>query len=492
MIKQFFKTQRLFLICITILIIYSSLSIFLNLAYLNNDSILYLRQAHGFIEDKNLALSIYNWPFFSIYIFFTSYLTGLNENYSARVLIFILSSISLFFSLMIGKNNKTNNKGNSFLIIATIFFLSSSIIFNKYLPMIIRDHGLVSFIMISLFFYTRWLDYKKIYFLLFSFFSLLIASTFRPEAISYLLIFFIFSYFVNKIYFINILKFLIVLFMIFVIFFIYYIDSSFLIDSHFTNLTKRFFSIFDNILKPIPIYSGDLWLQKLIESNNLFLKFILLLSIFIKKIFIATWIYLLVLFVLRKHIFDVIYKNKLLLLIISFILFNLLLTFVNFIATYVFSTRYLLLSFYLIPILLSLLIVEIVNYKNLKLFINLKSFKLSLIHLTFVIIIISIFFNFFNLKKNDSYEYVAGKWIRDNIGYENVFFNDRKIAYYVQGKFIDKFSLNQSILLNYDYFVFKNITSNEEKLFDSGYQIIKSFPTDERPKVVIYKRRANY
>ena len=494
MINKFFKKQRVFLICITTLIIYSSLSIFLNLTYLNNDSILYLRQAHNFFEDKTSALNIYNWPFFSIYIFLTSYLTGLNEVYSAKVLIFGFSILSLLFSLMIGKNiNNSIIKKNSFLIIATIFFLSSSLIFNKYLPMIIRDHGMVGFTIISLFLYIKWLDCKKNLLLLLSIFSLCIASTFRPEAITYLLVFSFFSYFENKIFFIRLLKFLIATFILFVIFHNYFIHSINLTDSHFVYLVNRFFSIFDHVLNPIPIYSNDLWLQKLIDSNNLSLKFILLLFIFIKKIFFATWIYLLVLFLLRKQIYNVISKNKLLLLIISFIIFNLLLTSLNFIATYVISTRYLLLSFYLLPVLLSLLTVEIINYKNLKLFINLKSFRPNLKYFTFIVIIFSIFYSTFNLKKNDSYELVVGKWIKENIdGYENVYFNDRKIAYYVQDKFVKKINLSKSTLLNYDYFVFKNITLNDEKIFDSSYQIIKSFPNDERPKVVIYKRQTNY
>lgn len=498
MIKYFYKNKE-FIISYSILLFFSFISIYLNNGHLNNDAILYLRQANEFVYNFEEALNIYQWSFYSFLISVIHKITNLTIYNSALLINFLMIQFLFIFYLLVTFHISKNKK---IFFLSTLILLSSCSIFNVYLPMIIRDHGMWLFFILSLLVMNFWLHTQKPILIFLTLIFILIGFMFRPEIIIYLISFpiFLLMFYQSKlkIFFKQIIPFLILLFLFFYLFlFINNFSFSSLGFEHLENLISRFFSLYKILLlMPLPIFSDNYFFNQMLISENIFLKFILLLGIFSKKVILGIGGIFLILIICiinsdKKRFYKDFFSKNISYYFLLFTIFvNLIIAFINFGSTYVLSTRYLIPGYLCLYILSSIFIFNI--YEKHRNVLNLHFLGLSinrLIFLSFFIIFISIFLNFGMFKIKNSYEKTAATWIQDNIRKDNIiFFNDRKLYFYTYNKFLkDKmFSLDK--VKNYDYLIFKNDHRTKPILDIPNFEIIKFFPNKEKQKIVIFKR----
>ena len=92
---------------ILMLIVISTLIIFLQSGEVNRDGILYLTQAQFLAEGNwDKAQAVYNWPFFALLIFFIHSITGIAIQYSAHLIDVVCFIGAAFFFLKYSQHDK--------------------------------------------------------------------------------------------------------------------------------------------------------------------------------------------------------------------------------------------------------------------------------------------------------------------------------------------------------------------------------------------------
>ncbi len=148
---------------------------------INNDGVLYLRQANLFAQgDIEAAKAIYPWPFFSYLIAQVHLLSGLSLLYSAQLINIVLFVAACYFFLkslmLISKEWPTLLAG--FLVIVT-----SIPILDDYMPMLMRDNGMWAGFTAGLYFYLQWYKSPTVLNALLFQFCFILGAIFRPEII---------------------------------------------------------------------------------------------------------------------------------------------------------------------------------------------------------------------------------------------------------------------------------------------------------------------
>ena len=141
---------------IVLLTLISIFVILLQQGAINRDGILYLTQSQYIAEGNwEKAMTVYNWPFFSILIASLQKFTGLSLQYAAHtidVTSFVIASFFFIKNVTLVSRNKTT------VFFATLILLTSIPIMDDYLGMVLRDQGQWAGFMMGVYGYLRWIN----------------------------------------------------------------------------------------------------------------------------------------------------------------------------------------------------------------------------------------------------------------------------------------------------------------------------------------------
>ena len=189
-------------------------SIYIQDGYINRDGLLYLKQAHLFgLSEWKQGLNIYSWPLFGILISIVHKITHIHSQWVAHGIDLILFGIAAIFYLKI---IRLIYKGD-IIFYGGLALLSFIPIMDDYLGMILRDHGLWAGCMAGTYYYLCCLKDNRFKFTILFQMCFLVAGLFRPEALVFPVIIFIYSIFFQRRMLLNQLYFFIFSIFVFVI-----------------------------------------------------------------------------------------------------------------------------------------------------------------------------------------------------------------------------------------------------------------------------------
>jgi len=178
-------------------------SIYIQEGKINIDGLLYLKQAYLIGKGSwKEALFLYPWPFFSMLIAVFHKLTCLHLQIAAHALNLLLFGVAALFylktlQLIYYKNEK------QIIFYGGILLLSFIPIMDKYVGMILRDHGFWAGCMMGTYFYINNLSKKSYLNNLLWQLSFAFAGLFRPEAFVFLIFIPVFNLIINRIFVFN-------------------------------------------------------------------------------------------------------------------------------------------------------------------------------------------------------------------------------------------------------------------------------------------------
>ncbi len=130
---------------------------YIHAGWINPDSVIYLEAAKYFLSgDYQTALSIYNWPLYSLLIALISKITDTSVIFSAQTLslVFFMTSCYCFLSCI----NLLNRKSNLSILVGAIILFGTSYIVGDVLPMLMRDQGYWAFYLLGIYTLLKFFD----------------------------------------------------------------------------------------------------------------------------------------------------------------------------------------------------------------------------------------------------------------------------------------------------------------------------------------------
>ncbi len=153
--------------------------------WINPDSVLYFESARLFtLGSWQEAVKIFNWPLYSILIAAAHRLTTLDIHTSAQLLSVILFGITTASFIKI---IELAGGGPRVMLAGALILFSSTYLVGDVLEMLMRDQGFWAFYLTSLVFFIKFYKSKSYQDALFWQISVILATLFRIEAISYLI-----------------------------------------------------------------------------------------------------------------------------------------------------------------------------------------------------------------------------------------------------------------------------------------------------------------
>ena len=471
---------------ILVLSLVSLLIIILQHGEINRDGILYLTQAKFITEQSwDKALSLYNWPFFSLLISGLHHLTGLSLQVAAHVtnvILFLLAS--LFFLKTVSLLSE--NKNSTFL--ATLILLTSIPVMDDYLGMVLRDHGQWAGFMMGVYGYFRWVQSPSWAWALFWQGAFIFGALFRPEC----LIFNILLPVTHQLFLIknNRIKMLIQSTGIFIVGFVFllfaWVIFNIQIDSidfgRLNEIVSRPAKFLKTVLSPLPIYTNNYYLKVLITDYATSFKYFFLTYVVVYKWLAGVGLLHLVLFwyAIKQRLLTS--QNAKVLAV--FFLLSSIITVVNLYTTYVIANRYWVLNFWIVYIVAAIGLDHL--WKSLQEF---KSGIKIWIKRGLVAVLAIYFLNIIVDKPRLHFEQEAGYWIKQSrIDLNNVYFSSHRAAFYAGLLGANEVDFNEAMsVIQYQYLV---ITYNrfDDKQIIPNYREIQHFPSSNNPKVIIYRR----
>jgi hypothetical protein len=268
---------------IFLLIIASMWIVFDQHGIINNDGVLYLRQANLFAQgDLEGAKAIYSWPFFSYLIAQVHQLSGLSLLYSAQLINIVLFVVASFFflkTLLILSNDRTA------LLAGFLVILTSIPILDDYMPMLMRDNGMWAGFTAGLYFYLRWHKAPSLLNALLFQVCFILGAAFRPEIIILNLLIPIVSFWVKPKDFTSARAFVMSGLFLWVGFFLGLIylgyhamsgDLAHVNTGRLLELYERPKAVLENLLSPLPmvITTDYHYLHVMIDDHALALKYL--------------------------------------------------------------------------------------------------------------------------------------------------------------------------------------------------------------------------
>ncbi|MEK9609624.1 MAG: hypothetical protein VW058_08150 [Flavobacteriaceae bacterium] len=268
----------------------------LNAEHVNRDGVLYIFQAQALTEgDANLARNLYPSIVFAQCIAWLHQLLSIPLAAAAHLIGFIFFMISSIFFL---KTLTVISKDRSLLICGSIVILTS-LALDKYVVMILRDHGLWAGLMMSTYFTVKFLDDSKWIYLLLSLLAITVAALFRVEALSLIPV--ILGFMLWKLYresnlkpFKNAVTMIVVLMILGLIYF----NGGTSPFSRYDHMWQLLTQSILNIFQPLPITTRDQWLSELLKDYPRLLKFGFFVSLVTYKWLSAVGLIFLVLFLI--------------------------------------------------------------------------------------------------------------------------------------------------------------------------------------------------
>lgn len=469
-----------FYISIIILIIVSLYQVYFNYGDINRDGVFYLINAQHMINgDYDLAYQNYNWPFFSFLIMIIHKLSGLSLYYSAQFICIFLFIIASFFFLKIISLISLNEVSPYY---GLVVLLTSIPIIDDYLVMILRDHGLWAGFFSGLYFYLKWLKQNRNLDLFLWVFSLILGTLFRPECFIFLIIFSLMALFYldhekKKLYIAKLLISILSILLIVTLF----NNINF---ARLDEIISRPIAVFNNLFKPIPISSDDIWLSSLLNDYLTSFKFLFFSYIAFDKWISGIGLFSLILFFISfKYKLVKEYNYVFIILILSSVLIPIF----NFYQYYVLAGRYFVLCWFIIYLYSALGLYFIFNKLNIEI---IKKYKIK--YLVSVYLIVSFLIVIIDQQKIN-HERDAAEWIKTNVEeIENVYFQSPRVSYYSNFIPLFRYKLNEALInTDLNYFVIENFSEDFETLQqNSNFELLETFKNHKKNKsILIYKRK---
>lgn len=489
-----FKKYYSLLVSTFLIIIYVFYNYVINNNHLNNDAILYLRLANIFANSPDSFVDnfhIHNWPYYSLLISFISETFKISILLSSQLINFIFSVLTLF-TILVTVKNISENKNN--YLLTSILIICFSYLISDYIPMIIRDHGMWFFSIVGVFSFLKFIDTGKSIFIVASIGLFFMGFFFRPESIIFILGLFFFTIYYEdyrkKLF--NI-KFLSIFLIFFICLFLYLISLG--QYTHLEEIIERTISMFSNIYS-MPLFSDNLWLSKLLVNEGFTIKLLITFGVFFKKLIISLGIPAFITYFIYRNLMTVYKNNQILQKKINFLfiifLINSILALLNFYATYVLSSRYLLFGT-LISIVLSasILNIHINNLGSIRNFFNNNKFVSFLLLFIFLI---NVLFDVLLRDRKYTYEMKVSNWVlSQNFGFKDIYINDRKLGFYITNEFIDVDNsvVNIENYKNYDLFVLKKPIKNH--FLNNNMYLFEVINIDSvsNDKIILLKPKGN-
>ena len=446
--------------------------------HINNDALIYIKQAYFFAEgDFKSGLSIYPWPFYGLIIAWIHNITNIQFFPVAHIINIILFGLTSFFYL---KTIELIYKLENVVLFGALLLLSYFPLMDDYVPMIIRDHGFWAGCMMGSYYYFKNLKFNNFRNKILIQFGFLFSALFRPEGFLFLITLPLWNLYINKKQkFLNLVQdsllifFLFFLILIVILFkpeinFLEFVDAS-----RFVEFFYKPSQIFFNYTKMSLIISENRFLSDLINDN----KFITISGMIF---FVAIFKWVKGLGFLHGIVFINFLKNikkdqyqKHLIFFLSISFFYVIL---NLFSTFIISNRFFTIHWMWLFILITPSLHSFFYRQNNKINYFLK------IAIT-IIVILSILNCFYDSKKMSTDHYAA-QYLNKNIQNKSVsFIYSERVGYYAGYKIDDIFShgiQNQSRPIDVDWLIFYGDKDGLQYYLEinniiDNYSIMKSF-----------------
>ena len=458
---------------------------------INNDGVLYLRQANLFTNGNfEAAKSLFSWPFFAFFIAKTHVLSGLSLLYSAQLINILLFTTASYFFL---KTLNILSKDSLVLLFGFLTLITSIPIMDDYLPMLMRDNGMWAGFTAGLYFYLSWSQNPTYINATFMQFSFLIGALFRPELLIFSILIPLSVFWVkpNQIGRIkaslmtgSILFLSGFLLSCYLIYHFHDLDLISIYTGRLVELYERPKSIILSLFEPLPmrVVTDYYFLHRSIDEHFLALKYG-----FITYIIIYKWIvtigflhFVTAIICIKKRLFPTDLTGPIL---FAFFL-SFAITAINYPTFYALSGRYWIMNLWVVYLASSLgllyLIRQLGELKNKYSVIGKTLLGIILISYTIVVL-------FDSHHKTTDME--AVDWIKvHQLDLDHTFIDNPRLCFYL-GRFdCESIGLEKAKKEKYTYLIFhldRYQTYGEIK----GYELVKKIPEkNNKPSFVIYKK----
>ena len=471
---------------IILLSLVSLIIIVLQQGEINRDGILYLTQAQYFIEGNlDRAMAEFDWPYFSIMIARLHQLSGISLQYIAHLINVALFIVASFFFI---KNVSLVSQNKTPVYFATLILLTSVPLMDDYLGMVLRDHGHWAGFMVGVYCYLRWIKNPQWSWALLWQAGFMFGTIFRPECLVYNFLLplthQIFVVKTNRLKeFIQSISIpLVGLLFLPLIFFMF----NFSVDTDYLNrlnvLLDRPMHFFHSMQQPLAIDTQNYYLAKLIANYVTSFKYLFL-------SYVAAYKWVAGLGLLNLAFFGYALKRRqitspYLRVLCVFFVISSVITIINLYATFVISGRYWVMNFWIVYIVSAIGLSRLFSDVFISKHPHKKSLQYSLIAILFIY-----FLSILIDKPEKHFEQAAGEWIKARqLDLNNVFFNSQRGAFYAGQLTIENVDLNRATtIIQYQYLTIHYNQFDEIKPI-KNYQPIQYFPSQDNPKVIIYKR----
>ncbi len=483
--------KRSVLVFIFSLLIASVWIVFDQHGVINNDGVLYLRQANLFAQgDLEGAKAIYSWPFFSYLIAQVHQLSGISLLYSAQLINILLFVVASFFFL---KTLLILSKDHTVLLAGFLAIMTSIPILDDYMPMLMRDNGMWAGFTAGLYFYLRWHKAPSVLNALLFQVCFILGAAFRPEIIILNLLIPIASFWVKpkditktRAFMMSGLFLWLGVFLGFVYLGYYAMsgDLAHVNTGRLLELYERPKAVLENLLSPLPmgITTDYHYLHVMIDDHALALKYL-----FITYVVAYKWVAVLGFFHLaaayigikRRLIRPQFIKPLLLVFLISF-----LITAINLPTYYVLSRRYWVMNLWVVYLVSALGLGFVIR----ELFIGAwKRFWWAKIALVFLVLGYMAVVLFDSHRKNPDMEVVA--WLKQHqVDVSKTYIDNKRVCFYMGSFDCESIGLDQAKQAAYPYLVLY-FNRYQEAVEVDGYQVVKKVFDHDRPAFVVYQKQ---
>lgn len=459
--------------------------VFLQHGEINRDGIMYLTQAQHIVEGNwDKAMSVYNWPFFSILIAGLHQLSNLSLQYSAHVINVTLFIVASFFFI---KNVTLVSQNKTPAIFATLILLTSIPLMDDYLSMVLRDQGQWAGFMIGVYGYLRWINNPQWSWALIWQLGFIFGTLFRPECLMFnILLPFIHQFFVAKTerlkFFIQSISIpLLGLLLLPFLSFMFNIEANTVDLARLNEIVSRPVRFIETMLQPLAIDTQNYYLKVLIADYATSFKYFFLTYVVAYKWISGLGLMHLVFFVyaLKRRLI----ASPFTIALSIFFVFSSIITIINLYTTFVIANRYWVMNFW---------IVYIVAAIGLSCFWH-KVFKSKHPHKKWLqyslIAILLIYFLNILIDNSENLEQDASDWIKsEKLDINNIYFNDMRTAYYSGLLAFENVDFNYAVSLVQYEFLLMRYSRFDEIIPIQNYEPIKFFPSKDKPKLIIYQR----
>ncbi len=458
---------------------------------INNDGVLYLRQANLFaLGDVEAAKALYPWPFFGFIIAKLHQLTNISLQECAQIINIFAFTIAGYFFL---KTLSLLSKDYLVLLSGFLTLITSIPILDDYMPMLMRDNGMWAGFMAGLYFYLRWYQNPTYMDATLMQFSFLIGALFRPELLIFNTLIPVTSFWlksnqIGRIKAAWMTGFMVLLGGLVLTWFLLYQYFIGDFSSHnagrLIELYERPKSVLVNLFSPLPMKTttDNYYLLRLIEDYPLGLKYAFITYVVMYKwIAIVGFMHLVTAYIaIKKGLFPAESTRPILLIF----LLSFAITAINLPTNYVLSARYWVMNLWVVYLASSLgllyLIRQLGTLKNIYSTIGKTLLGILLISYTLVVL-------FDSHHKTTDME--AVDWIKEHqLDLDHTYIDNPRLCFYL-GRFdCESIGLENAKKEKYPYLIFhlnRYQTYGEIK----GYELVKKIlEKNNKPTFVIYKK----